>query len=50
LKPDFVLDFPKEKAQKHKKDIICMELSKNGKFMVTTADGKINPKIEMNLT
>ena len=33
------MDFPKEAADKHKKDIICMELSKNSKFMVTSADG-----------
>eukprot|EP00026_Physarum_polycephalum_P008195 Phypoly_transcript_08274.p1 GENE.Phypoly_transcript_08274~~Phypoly_transcript_08274.p1 ORF type:complete len:412 (+),score=75.55 Phypoly_transcript_08274:79-1314(+) len=41
VKPEFVLDFPKNKEDKHKKDIICMELSKNSKFMVTHSDDTI---------
>jgi len=41
LKADFLLEFPKVEADKHKKDIISLELSKNNRILVTSSDDTI---------
>lgn len=41
IKADFGFEFPKADAEKHKKDIISLELAKSGKLIVTSSEDTV---------